>query len=143
MLKHHIANMKLTTLAQNHVSSITFRVYEPRSDTSHNLPSVALEVESALRAKGHIVYYDSARGSLWYFHIRDKNETTENAAVTPTIEELSSPRFASIDQGSIDPATLYKGRTQNAAPDSASPTTSTNATSTDPSSRLPVLPKPH
>ncbi|KAH8176806.1 mediator of RNA polymerase II transcription subunit 13 [Sarocladium implicatum] len=131
------------TLLLNHVSSITFRVYEPRSDTSHNLPSVALEVESALRAKGHIVYYDSARGSLWYFHIRDKNETTENAAVTPTIEELSSPRFASIDQGSIDPATLYKGRTQNAAPDSASPTTSTNATSTDPSSRLPVLPKPH
>ncbi|KAK0382749.1 hypothetical protein NLU13_9845 [Sarocladium strictum] len=129
------------TLLLNHVSSIAFRIYEPRADPSQSLQTAALEAESALRSKGHIVYYDTARGLLWYFHIIYKDVPSDTIASLPAPDELSVSLFALSEQGSIDPGTLHKGRSQNTAPDSASPTTLATSSS-DLSARLALPPKP-
>ncbi|KAL2208199.1 hypothetical protein CC79DRAFT_817163 [Sarocladium strictum] len=132
------------TLLLNNVTSITFRIYEPRAETTQSQQLAALEAESTLRGKGHIVYHDTNRGSLWLFQLNAKSASAEAvSAPTPasTTDELATSLFSLSEQGTIDPATLHRGRSQNIVPDSASPTTLATSSS-DLASRLALPPKP-
>jgi mediator of RNA polymerase II transcription subunit 13 len=114
---------------QNNISSIIFRLYEPATpdDQSHNFASAAIEIESALREDGHLVFYDTSRRAIWYFRLQEKDTSVDNV-----VQELESSftscgyTLTMADEGTIEPANLQKVRSiappTNSAPSSSSST---------------------
>ncbi|KAF4940980.1 Mediator of RNA polymerase II transcription subunit 13 [Colletotrichum fructicola] len=100
------------TLLNNNISSIVFRVYEPSQEHAQTFPSAAADVETELRNRGHIVYYDATRRVLWYFHVPGKGATAtddNNGALGNTIE-VEGATLLMVEDGSFEPVSLFKGR---------------------------------
>ncbi|KAF4426903.1 hypothetical protein CFRS1_v003030 [Colletotrichum fructicola] len=94
------------TLLNNNISSIVFRVYEPSQEHAQTFPSAAADVETELRNRGHIVYYDATRRVLWYFHVPGKGATAtddNNGALGNTIE-VEGATLLMVEDGSFEPA---------------------------------------
>ena len=76
---------------------------------AHGFGSAAVEIEAALRASGHIAYYDASHRGLWHFRINGK-EGYESIN-SPELGDALSVRTSSLavaHQGVFDPKALHK-----------------------------------
>ncbi|OBR09324.1 hypothetical protein CH63R_08089 [Colletotrichum higginsianum IMI 349063] len=118
------------TLLNNNISSIVYRVYEPSQEQAQTFPSAAADVETELRNRGHIVYYDPIRRGLWYFHVPSKDAASgeQNDGILGNSVSVAGATLLTADEGSFEPVTLFKGRTP-AQPSTNTPTSSSSSTS--------------
>ncbi|KAI9151706.1 Mediator of RNA polymerase II transcription subunit 13 [Paramyrothecium foliicola] len=114
---------------QNNIASITFRVYVPAPTQSQTFPSVALDVEAALRDEGNIAWYDTSRRAIWLFriNIKDNNDGLSDTGPKATLEAAGFT-LQSAEEGHLEPANLSKN-TRQAGPSSYTPTSSTSSNS--------------
>lgn len=115
---------------QNNISSIVFRVYEPSQEQVQAFPSAAADIETELRNRGHIVYYDATRRVLWYFHVpgKDAASADESSGILGSTVDVAGATLLMVEDGSFEPISLFKGRApgQQAA---NTPTSSSSANS--------------
>ncbi|KAG6108359.1 hypothetical protein E4U31_007778 [Claviceps sp. LM219 group G6] len=105
------AQYDTNALVLNNISSISFRVYEPTAEKSQFFGSIAVEIESRLRERGHIVYYDASRRCIWTFKVQRKAGSS-NQGSEDLIQSLGSHihLLASGEEGIFDPGSLQKPR---------------------------------
>ncbi|CAG9943751.1 unnamed protein product [Clonostachys rosea f. rosea IK726] len=130
------------TLLLNNISTINFRVYEAPSDLSKNLPSAALEFEGSLRENGHLAFFDPDRRGVWCFRIQEKEVETEDSKPTWNLDttfKVSGQAFILAEEGTIEPLSIQKGRSQAPSP----PASTISASSTaSPSGTVNIDPVP-
>ncbi|KAK2014248.1 hypothetical protein LZ32DRAFT_202453 [Colletotrichum eremochloae] len=118
------------TLLNNNISSIIYRVYEPSQEHAQTFPSAAADIETELRNRGHIVYYDATRRVLWYFHIPSKDAVLgdESHGILGNSVSIAGATLLTVDDGSFEPVSLFKGRAPGQQPVNT-PTSSSSSNS--------------
>ncbi|PHH62512.1 hypothetical protein CDD81_7085 [Ophiocordyceps australis] len=108
------AEYDTNTLLITNIASVVFRIYEPcSSDSVMAFASAALDIEYALRQDGHLVLYDALRCFIWHFQVVAKEGCTPiNTRTLDSSLDLCGHALALKEQGSLDPASLQKGRPQ-------------------------------
>ncbi|TPX10249.1 uncharacterized protein E0L32_001446 [Thyridium curvatum] len=110
----------------NNISTVSYHVYEPATPQATTYSSKAFEIESLLRNDGRLVYVDPVRRVLWCFQLIAKDGSTIGTATKPGATlEVSGFKLKLIEDGSLDPANLSKGKVTGAnainTPNSSSP----------------------
>ncbi|KAF9876223.1 hypothetical protein CkaCkLH20_06166 [Colletotrichum karsti] len=127
------------TLLNNNISSIAFRVYEPSLDQAQTFPSAAADVETQLRSRGHIVYYDTVKRVLWYYSISSKDAASSddsNEILGQTVEAAGATLLM-VEDGSFEPISLFKGRAPGQQAANTPTSSSSSASALDLSLRNP------
>lgn len=98
------------------------------------------ELERNLRKQGQILHHDIPKGLIWHFDIvRSHDEDVKSAEQR---QEFPSNLFTVVENGSIDPANLHKGRNHPPVLLNAPPTPSSVISNADAHSRFAVAQKP-
>ncbi|WYZ37814.1 hypothetical protein EsH8_II_001320 [Colletotrichum jinshuiense] len=82
------------------------------NEQAQTFPSAAADVETELRTRGHIVYYDATRRVLWYFHVprKDAASSDDDNGVLDSNVNVAGTILLMVEEGSFEPISLFKGR---------------------------------
>ncbi|ODA75849.1 hypothetical protein RJ55_08490 [Drechmeria coniospora] len=107
------AEYDTNTLLVSNIASVVFRIYESPSDLGQNFVPAALEIESSLRTSGHVVFYDPARRGIWHFQIvgKEGHDHITSERLDSSLD-LCGYKLVLAEEGTLEPASLPRARTQ-------------------------------
>ncbi|OLN85226.1 Mediator of RNA polymerase II transcription subunit 13 [Colletotrichum chlorophyti] len=127
------------TLLNNNISSIAFRVYEPSQEQAQTFPSAAADIETELRSRGHIIFYDATKRVVWYFYVprKDAAPSDNNDDLLGSSVEAAGATLLTVEEGSFEPISLFKGRMQGQQAANTPTSSSSSSSALDASLRNP------
>lgn len=107
--------------AQNNVSSVAFKIYEPVITHASPYTFSASDVECTLRNGGHLVYADPIRRAIWCFSLTAVDGSTIGLPAQPSLDanlDVCGYKLSMAEEGGLEPISLLKNR--NATPNTLS-----------------------